>query len=48
MLSALRGRDGGPAPHVRVLAALVVLGMLALAAPLLIGPVLRFVAGLIF
>lgn len=45
MLRLLRNSSGGPAFHVRVLAALVVVGMLGLAAPLLamiVGPVVRW------
>ena len=47
MLSSLRGPDGGPALHVRLLAALVILGMLLLAAPFVLVPVLRYVVDLI-
>lgn len=48
MLSTLRRPDGGPGLHVRVLAALVVLGMLALAAPMVVGPVLQWLGSLLF
>jgi hypothetical protein len=41
VLRTLRHRDGGPALRVRVIAALVVLCMAALAAPVLI-PVVRW------
>lgn len=40
----MRGPDGGPGAGVRVLAALVALGLLAVAAPLVI-PVLRWLVG---
>ena len=40
VLSSLRGPDGRPALRVRVLAALVVLGLVALTAPLVLVPVL--------
>ena len=47
MLPALRDRRGQPAASMRLLAVLVVLGMLVLAAPVLI-PVLRWAAGAFF
>ncbi|MGN6243843.1 MAG: hypothetical protein ACTHQ3_09245 [Motilibacteraceae bacterium] len=47
MLSTLRGPDGGPAPHVRLLAALVVLGMAVLTAPLVLVPLLRWLVAMV-
>ena len=41
MLRMLRSRDGSPAPHMRVIASVIVIGMLVLAAPVLI-PVLHW------
>lgn len=40
----MRGPDGGPGAPARLLAALVALGLLAVAAPLVI-PVLRWLVG---
>lgn len=48
MLSGLRGPDGGPSLRVRLLAALVVLGLIVLSAPLVLLPVLRAVLGGVF
>lgn len=45
MLPALRDRQGKPAAPVRLLAVLLVLGLLVLAAPVLV-PVLRWATGL--
>lgn len=47
MLPALRDDRGKPAGPLRLLAGLVVLGMLAIAAPALV-PLLRWVVGLLF
>jgi hypothetical protein len=47
VLRALRDQRGNPAAPVRLLAALVVLGMLALVAPAVI-PLLRLAAGALF
>jgi hypothetical protein len=47
MLSLLRDHRGRPSATVRLLAALVVLGMLLLAAPALM-PVLRWAGDLVF
>ncbi|MDQ1643113.1 MAG: hypothetical protein QOJ90_2464 [Actinomycetota bacterium] len=47
MLPALRDPRGKPAGPMRLLAALVVLGMLVLAAPVLI-PVIRWATHLVF
>jgi hypothetical protein len=47
MLSGLRNARGGPAMKVRVLAGLVVLGLLTFSVPALF-PVLRWAAGLLF
>lgn len=47
MLRTLRNPDGGPALRVRLVAGLLVLGLILLAAPLLV-PVLRWLAGQIF
>jgi hypothetical protein len=47
MLPALRDRRGKPAAPMRLLAVLIVLGMLVLAAPVLI-PVLRWATDLVF
>ncbi len=44
MLRNLRDAEGGPALGVRVLAAVVVLGMLLLAAPVVLVPLLRWLA----
>ena len=44
MLPALRDHRGKPAAPLRLLAALVVLGMLALAAPVIV-PLLRWASG---
>ena len=41
MLGTLRNADGGPALRVRVLAVLVILGMVALSAPVVI-PLVRW------
>ena len=41
MLSELRGPDGGPRLHVRLLALVVVVGMLVLTAPLVVLPLLE-------
>ncbi len=41
MLGTLRNPDGGPALRVRVLAVLVILGMVALSAPVVI-PLVRW------
>lgn len=46
MLPALRDERGKPAGPLRLVAALVVLGMLALAAPAVV-PVVRWVVGLV-
>jgi len=46
VLGALRSHDGGPALRVRILAALVALGLLLGSAPVLV-PVLRWVIGLV-
>ena len=47
MLGTLRNAEGGPSLRVRVLAALVVLGMLTLSAPVLI-PVLGWLMRALF
>ncbi len=47
MLSSLRGPDGGPALRVRVLALVVVLGLVLLTAPLVLVPLVRWLSGLI-
>jgi hypothetical protein len=44
MLATLRNPEGGPALRVRVLAVLVILGMIALSAPVVI-PMVRWVFG---
>lgn len=46
MLPALRDRRGKPAAPLRLLAALVVVGMLVLTAPVLV-PLIRWVSGLL-
>ncbi len=46
MLSSLRRPDGSPSLGVRLLAALVVLGLVVLTAPLVITPVLDFLVAL--
>lgn len=48
MLSTLRRTDGQPNLGVRVLAALVILGMAGVAAPFLLLPVLRWLVDLLF
>jgi hypothetical protein len=45
VLSTLRGPDGGPSLRVRALAALVVLGLVVLTAPLVAFPLVRWLAG---
>lgn len=47
MLRTLRTPDGGPALRVRLVAALLVVGLMLLAAPLLV-PVLRWLVGQFF
>jgi hypothetical protein len=37
VLSSLRGPDGGPALHTRLIAIAVVVGLLALASPVVVG-----------
>ncbi len=44
MLGTLRNADGGPALRVRVLAVLIILGMLALSAPVVV-PLVRWLLG---
>lgn len=46
MLPSLRDQRGKPAAPLRLLAVLVVIGMLVLAAPVLV-PLLRWAAGLV-
>lgn len=48
MLRALRNPDGGPALRVRIVAGLVLLGLVVLTAPVVVIPLLRWLAGLIF
>lgn len=48
MLRALRAPDGGPALRVRLVAALLAFGLLLLAAPLVLVPLLRWVFAAIF
>ena len=48
MLSTLRRTDGQPTLGVRLLAALVILGMAGVAAPFLLMPVLRWFMDLLF
>lgn len=48
MLSDLRGPDGGPSVRTRLLALLVVLGLVALTAPLLVGPLLARLLSAVF
>ena len=45
MLRSLRDAEGGPSMGVRVLAAVVVLGMIVLTAPVVLVPLLRWLAG---
>lgn len=47
VLSQLRSPSGGPALRVRVIAALIVLGLVVLTAPLALVPLLRWLLGLI-
>ncbi len=47
MLRSLRDADGGPALTVRILAALVVIGMLVLTAPVVLVPILRWLAAVV-
>ena len=47
MLSSLRAPDGRPALRVRILAALVVLGLVALTAPLVLAPALDWLVDLV-
>ena len=47
MLGRLQDRRGGPTLRVRVLAALVIAGMLLLTAPLVLVPVVRWLLGLL-
>lgn len=46
MLGNLRNSQGGPALRVRVIAILVVLGLVLLTAPIVVVPALRWLAGL--
>jgi hypothetical protein len=46
VLKILRAPDGGPALPVKLLAGLVVLGLIALTVPLFLAPLLRFVLGI--
>jgi hypothetical protein len=46
MLATMRNAEGGPALRVRVVAFLVILGMLGLAAPVAI-PLVRWLFGLV-
>ena len=48
MLRALRDPEGGPALRVRLVAALLVLGLVVLAAPVVLVPLLRWLLGSIF
>jgi hypothetical protein len=41
VLSALRGPDGSPSPRVRLMAMIVVAGMVLVTAPLLVAQVIR-------
>ncbi len=45
MLSTLRGPGGGPSVAVRLLAALVVLGLVVVTAPLFVLPLLHWLVG---
>lgn len=45
MLAGLRNQRGGPALAVRVLAAVVTVGLLVLSAPVVLVPVLRWLVG---
>jgi hypothetical protein len=47
MLATLRNAEGGPSLRVRLLAVLVILGMLLLSAPVVI-PVVRWLAAVLF
>lgn len=47
VLSRLRGPTGAPSLRTRLLAGLVVLGMVVLTAPLVVIPVVRWLAGLL-
>ena len=47
MLGRLQDRRGEPRLRIRVLAALVITGMLILSAPLALVPVVRWLAGLL-
>ena len=47
MLSSLRGPDGDPALRVRLLAALVVLGLFLLTAPIVLVPLARALLDLV-
>ena len=48
MLRGLRNPEGGPALRVRLVAALVLLGLVVLTAPVVVVPLLRWLAGLLF
>lgn len=48
VLGDLRGRSGGPNAPVRLLALLVVLGMIVAAAPLVVVPLARVLWGAVF
>lgn len=48
VLSELRGPDGGPRLRVRLLALLVVLGMVALTAPLVVVPLVERLLAVLF
>jgi hypothetical protein len=47
MLGRLQDRRGGPNLRTRALAGLVVLGLVVLTAPLVVLPVLRWLAGML-
>jgi hypothetical protein len=47
VLRSLRNGRGGPAPHVRLIAALLVIGLFMLSAPVAL-PVVRWALGLVF
>ena len=48
MPGPLRDRSGAPNLRARVLAALVLLGLLVLTAPIVVVPILRALSGLVF
>jgi hypothetical protein len=47
MLSSLRNSEGGPALRVRIIALVLVVGLVLLSAPVVLMPALRWLIGLL-